>query len=202
MPPVIADENDIEGENIDLSGLKPNREDDPPFKTNIPIQPDTSKPIQPEIRPVTPRYPEVVRPFQPIQPEMPKPIRPETPRQPEKPKPIEPDISSSSQPEQPNYQPQQREVRVFEPKPTDQHIILQQEHRELESEPSPTPPQVVLVDVGKETATIDGKKMDDGSVVVDTHDIPKNEWTKLNGKPSVSCPPGFEADNNGVCLGT
>ncbi|KAJ2941069.1 hypothetical protein O0L34_g13198 [Tuta absoluta] len=67
------------------------------------------------------------------------------------------------------------------------------------NEPSPTPPQVVLVDVGKETATIEGKKEQDGSVVVDTKDVPKNKWTKVNEKPS-NCRIGFEEDELGVCV--
>lgn len=217
VSPVISDENDIEGEKTVFSEFKPNREDDLLTKTNI--QPETFKPIepevskQPEIKPVTPRHPEEVRPLQPIQPETSRPSRPETPRQPENVEPIDPELPKQSQdvkpiirpsqPEQPKYdEPQQPEVRPIEPQPTDHHVILQPEiHNSEKSEPSPTPPQVVLVDVGKETATIDGKKMDDGSVFVDTRDVPKNEWTKLNRRPSVSCPPGFEADANGVCLG-
>ncbi|KAI5640010.1 calcium-binding EGF domain-containing protein [Phthorimaea operculella] len=67
------------------------------------------------------------------------------------------------------------------------------------SEASPTPPQVVLVDVGKETASVEGKKEQDGSVVVDTKDVPKNKWTKVNEKPS-NCRIGFEEDNLGNCV--
>lgn len=223
VPPAI-DGNDLEGARTDFSGFKPSPKDNQQHKTDIPIQHEAIKPIisevprQPEIEPVMPRHPEEVRPLQPIQPEIPRPIRPETPKEQNKSKPIEPNIprrpqdfkpiTRPTQPEEPMYKPQPPEARPIEPIPTDRHL-LQPENHNLdssnegldESEPSPTPPQVVLVDVGKETATIDGRKMDDGSVVVDTHDVPKNEWTKINGKPSISCPPGFEADHNGVCLG-
>lgn len=217
VPPRIVDDNDLEGEKSVFSGFKPSREDDQLPKTNIPVQPETVKSIEPEVSPqpdiksVTPRHPEQVKPLQPIQPEISRPIRPATPQQPEEAKPIEPSILRQpydvkplvrpSQPEQKNYELQQPDVRPIEPIPTDQHILQPENHHFDKSEPSPTPPQVVFVDVGKETATIDGKKMDDGSVVVDTQDVPKNEWTKIQGKPSVSCPPGFEADDNGVCLG-
>lgn len=223
VPPIIVDDNNIEGEKTDFSAFKPNQEDDQ-SETNKPIEPEPIQPIkpetiqpikpevprQPEIQPITPRHPAEVRPLQPIEPEISRPIRPETRRQPEKGKSIEPNIPTQSQevkpiirpsqPEQPKYEPQQPEVRPIEPKPTDPHIS-QPDHHIEKSEPPPTPPQVVFVDAGKETATIDGKKMDDGSVVVDTHDLPKNEWTRIKGKPSYSCPPGFEADHNGVCLG-
>lgn len=222
VPPIVVDDNDIDDENTDFSRFKPRREDHLPLE-NTPIQPDNSKPIkpkvsmQPEITPVSFRHPEEVRPLQPIQPEILNPIRPETSRQPEKVKPIEPGIPREPenvkpiirpmQPEQPKYEPQhpeyepkQPEARAIEPKPTDEYILQPDNNHVEKSEPSPTPPQVVFIDVGKETATIDGKKMDDGSVVVDTHDVPKNEWTTIKEKPSVRCPPGFEA-NDGVCLG-
>lgn len=149
-----------------------------------------------------------MRPLQPDEPEISRqPIRPDTPREPE---PIEPDmtrqpqdvkpITRPSQPEQPEYEPQQPEARPIEPKTTDD-VLEPEKHDSEQPEPSPTPPQVVYVEVGKETATIDGQKTVDGSVVVDTHDVPKNEWTTVKERPSVSCPPGFEPNNNGICIG-
>ncbi|XP_028175893.1 fibulin-2-like [Ostrinia furnacalis] len=66
------------------------------------------------------------------------------------------------------------------------------------SSPVATPPSVVYVDVGKETATIRGDRKEDGSVVVDTQNIPKNEWTKINERPT-NCQRGFELDEYGAC---
>ncbi|CAG5058296.1 unnamed protein product [Parnassius apollo] len=69
---------------------------------------------------------------------------------------------------------------------------------EAERAPSVSP-HVVYVDVGKETATIRGEKASDGSVIVDTKDLPTNEWTKINGKPA-DCQIGFESDEYGACF--
>ncbi|XP_049881448.1 fibulin-2-like isoform X2 [Pectinophora gossypiella] len=81
--------------------------------------------------------------------------------------------------------------------PRETNESLQPDSRQPE-QPSPTPPQVVFVDVGKETATVRGEKKEDGSVVVDTKNLPKNEWTKVNEKPT-NCQVGFEMDDYGAC---
>ncbi|XP_013168797.1 PREDICTED: fibrillin-1-like [Papilio xuthus] len=62
----------------------------------------------------------------------------------------------------------------------------------------PTSPQVVFVEVGKETATVRGEQTPDGSVIVDTNEVPTNEWTKINAKP-IDCQFGFERDEYGAC---
>ncbi|KPJ12576.1 Fibulin-2 [Papilio machaon] len=64
----------------------------------------------------------------------------------------------------------------------------------------PTSPQVVYVEVGKDTATVRGEQTPDGSVVVDTNEVPTNEWTKINAKP-IDCQFGFERDAYGACYG-
>lgn len=65
---------------------------------------------------------------------------------------------------------------------------------------SVTPPSVVYVSVRRETATVKGEKKQDGSVVVNTKDLPKNEWTKINEKPT-NCLAGFKMDDYGICYG-
>ncbi|CAH2243695.1 jg8755 [Pararge aegeria aegeria] len=62
----------------------------------------------------------------------------------------------------------------------------------------PTSPKFVNVYVGHETATVIGAKNEDGSVSVDTKDLAKNEWTKINEKPN--CQTGFELDQYGACF--
>ncbi|XP_050685596.1 fibulin-2-like [Leptidea sinapis] len=62
-----------------------------------------------------------------------------------------------------------------------------------------TSPKMVYVKEGQNTVAVEAQKHEDGSVVLDTEDIPKNRWTKINERPSNNCPPGFELDNYGVC---
>lgn len=74
-----------------------------------------------------------------------------------------------------------------------------------ENDLTPEPPtrpstRVVFVDVGKETATVKGEKAPDGSVFVDTNDVPSNEWTKISQKPA-DCQIGFQMDEYGACFG-
>lgn len=61
-------------------------------------------------------------------------------------------------------------------------------------------PRIVTLVPGKETATVDGRKTEDGSVVVDTNKLPKNEWTVIKERPS-NCQFGFEMDEYGACFG-
>ncbi|CAK1546756.1 unnamed protein product [Leptosia nina] len=66
------------------------------------------------------------------------------------------------------------------------------------TEPPNTSPKIVDVEIGEETAIVKGEKKGDGSVEINTGDIPKNEWTKIHEKPS-NCQPGFESDGAGTC---
>nr|XP_049705721.1 fibulin-2 [Helicoverpa armigera] len=65
--------------------------------------------------------------------------------------------------------------------------------------PKPTPPHQVNVKIENETGVVEGKRNKDGSVVIDTKYISKNEWTKVDKKPT-ECPNGFEADEYGSCF--
>ncbi|KAG6446615.1 hypothetical protein O3G_MSEX004554 [Manduca sexta] len=61
---------------------------------------------------------------------------------------------------------------------------------------SPQYPHTVLLNPGKEEAVVPGVKKEDGSVVIDTNNVPIDKWTKIDTRPAVECPPGFEKDND------
>ncbi|XP_048487046.1 fibulin-2 [Plutella xylostella] len=64
-----------------------------------------------------------------------------------------------------------------------------------------TTPHIVLLEVPNETATVQGKKTEDGALVVNTQDVPKNEWIKINERPGAgNCQSGFEMDDYGACV--
>lgn len=87
------------------------------------------------------------------------------------------------------------------PRPTERNEIEKTEESSVTSVPEvSTSPKLVVLKVGEETATVRGHKIDDGSVLVDTKKIPKNEWTKIKEKPTV-CQSGFEMDSYGACFG-
>ncbi|CAG4962203.1 unnamed protein product [Colias eurytheme] len=91
-------------------------------------------------------------------------------------------------PEEPEYP-----VTYPDIKPTEKHDVTES------TQPTPTSPKMVYVDVGEGTAIVKGDKKDDGSVEVNTKDLPKNEWTVIHGKPT-DCQPGFELDEYGACF--
>lgn len=84
-----------------------------------------------------------------------------------------------------------------------------------ESYPSPKPNEdkstpksdlevthVLLENASEEPVTIKGIQSLDGSVLVDTHEIPKNTWIKLGKEHELgSCENGFERDSYGACVG-
>ncbi|KAL4712538.1 hypothetical protein ACJJTC_007554 [Scirpophaga incertulas] len=93
------------------------------------------------------------------------------------------------------------------PKPTESVRIEPNEDQVSEttyrpSLPSTPPginsPSLVYVNVGKETATVRAEKDSDGSLIINTEELPKNEWTKINEKPT-DCQIGFEVDEYGAC---
>lgn len=106
-------------------------------------------------------------------------------------------------PKQPEEQPQPNEPKQEEQ--TNESIPTEDEtqtttYRPTE-QPRPVPPYQVNVNVGDEerSATVAGERKQDGSVVVDTQQLPKNTWTKVV-KPK-ECPFGFEPEEYGDCFG-
>ncbi|XP_047519049.1 fibrillin-1 isoform X2 [Pieris napi] len=136
----------------------------------------------------------------------PEPFAPEVkPKLPE-PQPIAPEVKPDAT-GQNEIKPEERPVDTgINPTEATDRDIYHVDENELEPRPDieklpeteATSPKVVDVVVGQETAIVKGDKKDDGSVVVNTQDIPKNEWTKIHEKPS-NCQPGFESDGNGAC---
>lgn len=59
----------------------------------------------------------------------------------------------------------------------------------------------MFVNVPKEIESVSGVKMEDGTVMLDTKNVPKNVWTKMDDKPNNACQLGFEMDDNGACVG-
>ncbi|XP_026730463.1 fibrillin-1 [Trichoplusia ni] len=154
--------------------------DPQPSPTNEPEQPEiVTLPTEPQ-----PRQPEVT--YNPKPPEyIPE---AELPKQPEEePRQPEPTYPPPTEPTNESIQPERQPETTYSSEPTSSE------------RPSPTPPYQVNVDVGRETATVEGEKKPDGSVVVDTNSLPKNQWTKINTRPS-DCPLGFEADEYGSCF--
>lgn len=95
----------------------------------------------------------------------------------------------------------------IEPKyePTEPNKVAKSKEDELPSVVTNTPevstsPKLVVLKVGEETATVRGQTIEDGAILVDTKKIPKNEWTKINEKPTI-CQSGFEMDSYGACFG-
>lgn len=155
---------------------QPTPSEQPPLTTPTELPSPTPQPEVTFNRPTPPEYiPEAELPKQPVD-LLPGPTYP--------PRPEEPTNESIPPEEEPN---QPETTLIPQPLPTEQ--------------PKPTPPiYQVNVNVGRETATVAGERKDDGSVVVDTQELPKNEWTKINIKPK-DCPFGFEADEYGACFG-
>ncbi|XP_050356973.1 fibrillin-2-like [Nymphalis io] len=120
--------------------------------------------------------------------------------------PLQPELNKEPRIEPPPYQPTQSSYEPTEPaRPPE----TETEHTEVEynsvSHPKvtestysplpeiPTSPKVVFVNYDEETATVAGP------VFVDTSDEPKNEWTKINERPT-DCQVGFEMDSYGACF--
>ncbi|XP_059051450.1 fibrillin-1-like [Achroia grisella] len=122
----------------------------------------------------------------------------------QEPKPVEPVPSLEPEPSIPiqPYRPQ-------EPEPDINESVQPNTSRQPETTYSPSTessstlgsPRIVDVDVviGKDTASVDGEKTQDGAIFVDTNNVPKNEWTIINEKPA-SCQSGFEMDEYGACF--
>ncbi|CAH0764725.1 unnamed protein product [Diatraea saccharalis] len=135
---------------------------------------------------------------------------PTTPKMEFKQQPTEPKLTPiSPKPDKPDYyEPRSTESNylespsINESTPPDTNELMQPETTySLISSTLPTvlnQPSLVYVEVGKETATVKAHKEDDGSLVINTKDVPKNEWTKVNEKPT-NCQFGFELDEYGAC---
>ncbi|XP_052752971.1 fibrillin-1-like [Galleria mellonella] len=201
-------------------------ENTPPPEQPKPVseKPDdsTNEIIPPQIQPTYPPSPTVSEPppssesqpkaFEPSSTETisyyePKPQIPEQTSW-EEPKPVqssqEPAPTEPPIPVQP-YQPQQPESSINEsvqPETTQQPETTRQPETtyspSTESSSMPSP-KIVNVVVGKDTATVNGERTDDGAVIVDTNNVPKNKWTVINEKPA-SCQAGFEMDEYGACF--
>ncbi|CAH0731669.1 unnamed protein product, partial [Brenthis ino] len=112
--------------------------------------------------------------------------------------PIEPTVSKPEKTKPYDFGPR------FEPTESTKTQPTEKENTRVVSEVTNVPevvtsPKLVILNAGEETATVKGKKLDDGSVVVDTKEMPKNEWTIINEKPT-ECQPGFEIDSFGFCF--
>ncbi|XP_045518801.1 fibulin-2-like [Pieris brassicae] len=136
----------------------------------------------------------------------PKPAVPEVKPNLTEPQPIEPEVKPDNT-KQNEIKPEGRPIDTgINPTEATDRDIYHVDENELEPRPDienlpeteATSPKVVDIVVGEETAIVKGEKKEDGSVVVNTQDIPKNEWTKINETPS-NCQPGFESDGNGAC---
>lgn len=194
-PPTTVKINKEEKENIpknqpDVTYTNPRFQPRPTESSPTDPQPSpTNEPEQPEIVTLPtepqPRQPEVT--YNPKPPEyIPE---AELPKQPEEePRQPEPTYPPPTEPTNESIQPERQPETTYSSEPTSSE------------RPRPTPPYQVNVDVGRETATVEGEKKPDGSVVVDTNSLPKNQWTKINTRPS-DCPLGFEADEYGSCFG-
>lgn len=65
-----------------------------------------------------------------------------------------------------------------------------------------TSPHLVLLTPPEETAIFEAVRGEDGSLIVNTKDVPKNEWTNIANQPQErSCPSGFEPSRLGQCVG-
>ncbi|XP_053618965.1 fibrillin-1-like [Plodia interpunctella] len=108
----------------------------------------------------------------------------------------------SSEDESNNKEPDQsRTYEPYPPPPTVNEPSQNEPKTETNFQPteSEVKPTIVDVKVGEKTAVVDGTVTQDGSVIVDTGDVPKNEWTKINEKP-VTCQYGFELNDFGACF--
>lgn len=160
--------------------------------TTTPEPPTTPAPTTPEPPTTVPKQPETIPTEEPRQPEVTfnRPTPPEYIPEAELPKPTE---EPRREPE-PTYP-----TRVEEPTNESLPPIEPETTYRPTEEPRGSPPYQVVVSVGKETATIPAEKNDDGSVVIDTERLPKNQWTKVH--VPKSCPFGFEPDEYGACFG-
>ncbi|XP_075987081.1 uncharacterized protein LOC142983835 isoform X2 [Anticarsia gemmatalis] len=101
--------------------------------------------------------------------------------------------------------PREPESRLLIPETNNETIPPETESRpETTYTPIPSTtgqssPTFVNVNAGKETATVAGTVKEDGSVVINTADVPKNNWAKVNVKP-LECPYGYEPDEYGACF--
>ncbi|KAM3959907.1 LOW QUALITY PROTEIN: uncharacterized protein ACR2FA_006049 [Aphomia sociella] len=187
---------------------EPENVDDGTNEIIPPPEPQPTQPTEPIYNePKIERQPEVFEPSstETISYYEPKPREPEPPSWPE-PKPT---ILSEPLPTEPTipilpYQPRQPETSINEsvqPETTLQPETTRQPETTYSPSTEPTipSPRIVNVIVGKETATVDGERTGDGAVFVDTNNVPKNEWTKINEKPA-KCQIGFEMDEYGACF--
>ncbi|KAH9643953.1 hypothetical protein HF086_016503 [Spodoptera exigua] len=188
-PEPRIEDNNVEPPPYNIPDVYKNEASSPKYETQpttIPApsttpEPPTTVPQQPETEPTEePRQPEVT--FN-------RPTPPEYIPEAELPKPTE---EPRRQPE-PTYPP-----RVEEPTNESLPPVEPETTYRPTEESRISPPYQVVVSVGKETATLPAEKNDDGSYVIDTQQVPKNQWTKVN-VPN-SCAPGFEPDEYGACF--
>ncbi|CAH1643971.1 unnamed protein product [Spodoptera littoralis] len=187
------EDNNVERPPYSIPDVYKNEPSSPKYETK-PTTPEP--PLTTTEPPTTPEPPTTVQP--------PETIPTDEPRQPEvtfnRPTPPEyiPEADLPKSTEEPRREPEPTyPPRVEEP--TNESVPVEREttYRPTE-EPRHTPPYQVVVSVGKETATLPAEKKDDGSVVIDTQLLPKNEWTKVN--VPKNCAFGFEPDEYGACF--
>ncbi|CAH0731671.1 unnamed protein product, partial [Brenthis ino] len=61
----------------------------------------------------------------------------------------------------------------------------------------PTLPKLSILNIGEKTAS--SQKLGDDSALVNTEEMPKNEWSQIN-ETSTDCQIGFEMDSLGLCF--
>ncbi|RVE48740.1 hypothetical protein evm_006634 [Chilo suppressalis] len=177
-------------------------------RTNEIVPPSPVEPILPETSTTKSKSSESQ---QPIPTEATQPTTEEEPQDPiiDFGKPDEPSFTPNPpQPENRDfYDTRPTETSPYEPPSINESLPDSNEQIQPETTNSPISstlppiaiqPSLVYVEVGKETATVKVQKEDDGSVVINTKDVPKNEWTKVNEKPT-NCQIGFELDEYGAC---
>lgn len=188
-------------------GADPNRiyfEPEPPKLPEYPsFENAEPKPTDKSQENVEPRQPNYYKPtqYEPTESSQPNYYKPTGSNQPNYYKPTE-DIPH--EPKETNYYEQTEPTRTDQVTPEIDNSIPIVYPGITETTYSPIPeyptsPKLINVIVGQETANVRGEKNEDGSVSVDTKDLPKNEWTTINEKPN--CQIGFELDQYGACFG-
>ncbi|XP_013200140.1 fibrillin-1 [Amyelois transitella] len=156
-------------------------------------------PPQPKDENTSPNY-EQKQETTPTQTIVQEPERPETTTQPtpeERPNQFDPNKNEEPDQTRPN-EPYPSPPNPIEPSPNN-GPRTETGSQPTETENRSTTPKIVDVRVGEKTAEVDGTVTKDGAVVVDTNNVPKNEWTKINEKP-ITCQYGFELNDFGACF--
>ncbi|XP_061724560.1 fibrillin-1-like isoform X1 [Cydia pomonella] len=126
----------------------------------------------------------------------------ETSQEPEKPQPKEERPQEPEKPQPKEERPQEPETLKPEERPSEPRPDLVEPPVYLPPEvriPATSPKIVFVNKKDEETATVAAERRQDGSVFVDTQNLPEGEWTKINAKP-IQCQIGFELDSFGACF--